>query len=166
MRRRSAVALGSPLNRGARASGCGVEIAFDSMEPFRSCYRDTHSRIEAAIAIDRWWLDCPDRYSADPHRSSRLGRRFDSTSVQRLFARPASEADAQNLQAAGFSCASFGLCNSCLLRTGRQLGTFLGTFIVPCNLHRPIRTPCCRALHAGYTHSRGPVQEQVSSVPC
>src|SRR5882757_8624605 len=73
----------------------------------------------------------------------------------------ASQADTQNLQAAGFPCASFGLCNSCLLRTGRQLGTF----IVPCNLHRPIRTPCCRAFHAGYTHSRSAVQEEVSSVP-
>ena len=163
MRRRSAVALGSPLNRGARASGCGVEIAFDSMEPFRSCYRDTHSRIEAAIAIDRWWLDCPSgslSCRSPSVQSSGPAVRFDKCAAF-VCARPASEADTQNLQAAGFSCASFGLCDSCLLRTGPQLGTF----IVPCNLHCPIRTPCCRALHAGYTHSRGPVQEQVSSVP-
>src|ERR1700676_1829331 len=99
-------------------------------------------------------LSNPETRTTRRFRENEPGRKLDSKS-------PASEADTQNLQAAGFPCASFGLCNSCLLRAGRQPGTF----IVPCNLHRPIRTPCCRALHAGYTHSRGPVQEKVSSVP-
>ena len=82
------------------------------------------------------------------------GRKVDSKS-------PASKADTQNLQAAGFPCAGFWLRNGRLLCCGLQLGTF----IVPCNLHRPIRAPCCRARHAGHTHSRGPVHEKVSPVP-